>query len=140
MSLRSQFADLLPRYVAGIIVAFAVSMTTMFLLVMLAVSLSLTSDGSPILSFVEACLFNALPGFAGVFVGALCLPRPNRVFGSVALLIIGAGFEILFFMSLGKHAGFPRGVIDTAAGGLMAVGLHYWRQRTSSPLAPTPVR
>jgi hypothetical protein len=129
------------RYFAAIVVAFAASMATALLVSVLIGSLRLTSDGFPVLSFVSAFLFNALVGLAGVFVGALCLPRANQVSGAAVLLAFGVSFEILFFMTLpGSHAGFPRGVLGTAPGGLLAVGLHYWRRKANQSLEPTASR
>lgn len=124
--------SLFPRYCVAIVVAFVVSMTTMFLLAMLAESLQLSSRRSAILNFVGPFLFNALIGFLGVFVGTLCLPRRHRVSGAVVLLVLGASFEIVFFTTLpGSHAGFPRGVLATAPGGLAAVALHFWLRRAN---------
>ena|SRR5438105_357315 len=128
------------RYVAAVVVAFAVSIATAFLLATLAGSLRLTSDGS-VLSLVFPFLFNSLLGLAGVFVGALRLPQPNQVSGAVVLLALGVSFEILFFMTLpGPHAGFPRGVLGTAPGGLLAIGLHYWRRKANQSLERTAGR
>jgi hypothetical protein len=129
------------RYAGAIVVAFAVSMATAFLFGLLVVSLQLTSESSSVLSFVGPFLFNALMGFAGVLVGALCLPRLHRVSGAVVLFVLGVSFEILFFTTLpGSHAGFPRGVLATAPGGLIAVGLHYWRRRPNNSVQPTANR
>jgi len=116
-------------------------MATAFLLALLAASLQLTSESSSVLSFVGPFLSNALIGFAGVFVGALCLPRLHRVSGAVVLFVLGVSFEILFFTTLpGPHAGFPRGVLATGPGGLLAVGLHYWRRRANNSVQPTATR
>jgi hypothetical protein len=126
------------RYAAAVVVAFAASMTTMFLLATLAASLQLTSNGS-VFDWIEPMIFNVLIGFAGVFAGTLCLPRTHWVSGAVVLTVLGASFEILFFMTLpGPHAGFPRGVLAAGPGGLLAAGLLYWRRGANNALQPTP--
>ena len=76
--------SLLLRYVVAVVVAFAASMTTMILSAMLAGSLHPVADGSALDWFVPT-IDNALIGLAGVFLGALCLPRPNRVSGAFIL-------------------------------------------------------
>jgi hypothetical protein len=134
----TQFSGLLLRYAAAIALAFAASITTFALLAFLAASLQMTSDGSPALSSIFAFLFNAIPGFTGVFVGVRCLSRPHHIIGACVLLVVAVGFEIIFFMSLpGGHAGFPRGVVPSAVGGLLAVGFFYWRSRANQPIQGT---
>jgi len=128
------------RYVAAIVIAFAVSMAIVvfggFLLGVLGVTSS--TPFSSLLGF----LYGALPGFAGVSVGALCLPQSRRILGAVVLLVLGVSFGITIFMVVPppQHRGFPRGIFVTAIGGVLGVALHYWRSRAINSVQPTAGR
>jgi hypothetical protein len=129
-------------YAAAIPVAFAVSIITLIICIFLGQSImqltGITFHSSPIL--LNACDFVpiGLVGFSGVFFGALCFPRSNRkfrnrVFGSLLLLVLGLGFETLFFIPLSTHEKIMlkdilRDIIPTSIGGLAATALHYLRR------------
>jgi len=129
------------RYVAAILVAFAVSMVAVvsfgfFFFVVLGIT------SSTPFSSVLGLFYLALPGFAGVFVGALCLPRSHRVLAAVVLLVLGVSFVITVFVVVPppQHRVFPRGIIGVAIGCLLGVALHYWRSRAINPVQPTAGR
>lgn len=127
------------RYVLAVIVAFTASVAAMFLLVTLAESLRLSSSGS-VFDWIVPMVFNGLIGFAGVFLGAFCFPRPSRVVGAAVLVLLGFSFEItLLMLVLPTEDRFPSGSIVTGVGGLAAVALHYWLGMANHALQPTPL-
>ena len=117
------------RYVAAIFVAFAASIAVMVSFVFVGVATRMTSDSSPVLSVVYPALTNFLVGFGGVLAGSLCLRRAHRVLGSLALLALGIGFEVLVLGQAHGQFTFPRGAITTGIGGLVVVAFHIWRKR-----------
>jgi hypothetical protein len=86
---------------------------------------------SSVLAVVFPAFSNFLVGFGGVLAGSLCLRRAERLLGSVVLLALGLGFEILI-MGWG-HGEFhiPRGAFPTGLGGLSVVAFYIWRKRQS---------
>jgi|SRR5665213_76376 len=113
-------------YVAAIPVAFVVSIATFFLAAFLLASLQI--------NIFNLSALDGMVGFNGVFFGALCFPRSdrifrNRVFGSALLLVLGLGFEVSLSTPTthGKILS-PADIIATAIGGLIALALHYWRK------------
>ena len=116
------------RYPAAVVVTFAASIAIEVIFVTVAVMTHMTSDSSPILSAIFPACTNLLVGLVGVFAGSRCLVRADRALGSVVLVALGIGFEILL---LGRaHGGFhfPRGAIATGIGGLLVVGFYLWRK------------
>jgi len=69
---------------------------------------------------------NALIGFIGVFSGSIYFIRPNRFLGSVILLVLGVGFDMLLEDSDDKV--YPLSVFWVALGGLVAVAYYYLRR------------
>lgn len=89
----------------------------------------MTSDSSPVLSVVYPALTNFLVGFGGVLTGSLCLVPAHRALGSVGLLALGIGFEVLMLGQAHGEFHFPRGAITTGIGGFVIVIFHFWRKR-----------
>src|SRR5262249_18273402 len=117
------------RYLAAIFVAFVASIAITVAFFSVAFVMRRSSDSSPLLSIVSLGLMDFLVGFGGVLAGSLCLPRPDRVRGSIILLALGIGFEAL---TLGQAHGkfhFPRETITTGIGGLVIVVFFLWRNR-----------
>ena len=128
------FLLLFGRYVAAIgvsyIVSFAVFFSGMFVLLW-----------AGLVGFV--LLFIAC-GFSGVFVGASCLPRSNRLFGSAILLLLGLAYYTYFVMSVdpvrAENNKFPYVWISPLAlGGVLAMVLIRKKSRTKA-LDATPAR
>ena len=78
---------------------------------------------------------NALIGFIGVFCGSVCFIRPFRFLGSVVLLVMGVGFDLLLEDTDDKV--YPLSVFWVALGGLVAVAFYYWRRPPNTALEPT---
>jgi hypothetical protein len=117
------------RYFTAIFAAFVVSIAIMSAFVAVGVATGMTSDSSPALSAVYPALTNFLVGFAGVLAGSLCLARAHRALGSVGLLALGIGFEVLMLGQAHGEFHFPRGAIATGIGGFVIVLFHFWRKR-----------
>jgi hypothetical protein len=117
------------RYPTAVAVAFVASILIEFAFVGVAVATHMTSDSPSLLSVVFPALINFLVGFGGVLAGSLCLARADRALGSVVLLALGIGFEVLMLGRAHGEYHFPRGAIATGIGGLLAVGFYLWRMR-----------
>lgn len=128
MNAISQFPSWL-RYVTAIFAAFVVSIAIMAALVFVGVATGMTSDSSPALSAAYPALTNFLVGFGGVLAGSLCLARAHRALGSVGLLVLGIGFEVLMLGQAHGEFDFPRGAITTGIGGFVIVVFYFWRKR-----------
>jgi hypothetical protein len=116
------------RYLAAIFVAFVVSIAVLAVFVSIGVATQMTFDSSPVLSAIYPALTNFLVGFGGVLAGSLCLARAHRALGSVGLLVLGIGFEVLMLGQAHGEFNFPRGAITTGIGGLVIVAFHFWRK------------
>jgi hypothetical protein len=128
MNAISQFRTWL-RYVTAIFATFVVSTAIMAAFVFVDVATGMTSDSSPVLSAVYPALTNFLVGFGGVYAGSLCLKRAHRALGSVGLLVLGIGSEVLMLGQAHGEFHFPRGAITTGIGGVVVVVFYFWQQR-----------
>jgi hypothetical protein len=127
------------RFPAAIVVAFVASVATEVIFAIFDLLTHITSDSYPVLSVVLAAFSNFVVGLCGVFFGALCLRASERGSGAVVLLALGISFEFFIFGSAHGEFHFPRGVIATGIGGLMAVALCYWRTPPNKSPEPTAV-
>jgi hypothetical protein len=116
------------RFPAALLAAFAASLAITGIFVLVAALAHITSDAFPVLSVVFAFCTNLLVGFGGVFAGALCLQRADRVIGSAVLLALGIGFEVAMLGPAHGGFHFPRGAIATAIGGALVVAFYFWRR------------
>jgi len=120
------------RYVAAIVVACAMSLGV-FQMLLFTVALRTGTTGFIIVLLVV--------GFSGVFSGAHCLPRANRRFGSIVLLILGLAFALFRLIGMsflwGGENSFPYiWLLPLAVGGGVAVYVFH-RQPPSTALEPT---
>lgn len=124
--------DILGRYCLAVVVAFAVSCAIFAL--MIPISDVLARLGVRELN-VQLDLYIPLTimGFCGVFFGSLCLRRPSRRFGSIALLTLGLIFYVgvVFSIPVGANDEHPYlwlwGLGALVLGGLAAVILIFRR-------------
>lgn len=80
------------KYAIAVTVAFVVSIASSLVLI----SLGIRCDSlGAFVSFCISSIIMLIVGFAGVFLGTLCLPEAERRTGSKRLLIIGLIFSIL---------------------------------------------
>lgn len=120
------------RYPLAVVVAFAASIATVITFTTVEVVAHITSDSSSVLSVVLPTIFNLLVGLAGVSSGARCLKRAERTLGSLVLVALGIGFEVLMLgWAHGKFL-FPRGAIGSGIGGLLVVGFYLYDSRSKS--------
>jgi uncharacterized membrane protein len=117
------------RYLAAVVVAFVASVAIEVVFVTIAVMTHMTSDSSPTLSAVFPACTNLLVGLVGVFAGSCCLARADRVLGSLVLVALGIGFEVLMLGQAHGEFHFPRGAIASGIGGLLVVAFYLWRKR-----------
>lgn len=117
------------RFPIAVVVAFAASIATVVTLSMVAVITRMTSDSSPVMSAVFTAIFNLLVGLVGVFAGSRCLAPAERALGSLILVVLGIGFEVLMLGWAHEEFHFPRGAIGTGIGGCFVVGFHIWHKR-----------
>jgi hypothetical protein len=83
---RKQFVALAGRYAAGLLVAIVASVVGLL--------------STP--SFAER-LAPILSGFAGVFLGSLCLERRSRLVGSMLFTVLGLAFYLLVWTPVQFH-------------------------------------
>ena len=117
------------RYLAAVVVAFAASITIAVIFATIAVMTHMTSDSSPTLSAVFPSFINLIVGLVGVLAGSRCLACAERALGSLVLVALGIGFEVLMLGQAHGEFHFPRGAIATGIGGLLVVLFYFWRKR-----------
>ncbi len=82
--------SILFRYLAACVCATIVSFLLLFVLTSISGSLiSAFPKSFHILGTLLPSLTFVIIGFCGAFIGSCCLPRSNRVFGAIALTVLG---------------------------------------------------
>ena len=146
----SRFTNISGRYVLAVFVAFVVSCAIFALLgfVPFLLALYIVPHLLMFMQFVIPVMLTVM-GFSGVFTGSLCLDRPGRRFGSVALLILGLTFFVCFALFFQKYLYFGDvdrdhpypwlgGLAALAVGGAVAVIIVFRRSSSNTALEPPP--
>ncbi|HEY3931516.1 MAG TPA: hypothetical protein VGM58_04020 [Verrucomicrobiae bacterium] len=103
----SRLIILFARYIAAIVVAFAVSFALCMLQFIILLAFSLLGVPDSLIEHLHIIMFFIVApiiGFCGVFLSSFCLDQAQRRFGSVFLLLLGLAVYI-FWTSFMKYQG-----------------------------------